>query len=758
MTSYVRQGEIGCPTLLRTLYVLIVYLVVGGTQALIPFTIILLEAGGVDEVDMPAALGTIPPEVLGWAAGSACLVLLLFLAMGVRMFHRRTFRSVWAGAQVRWGRWGRSMAGVVGVLAVVAALGSALGTRSVESTLFLTFGLVGVVAQALNVESFRGYLLQSLVARGGHWRIRGIPVTPFLLAGVFLLPGLALLFLLSESDIAHLPASFVSLYLTGCVLVPGLLILLDDGLERAVGVQTAIRGGAFLCVSLGVPALPVWAWGASAALAGVSAVVLWRKRIRTPTRLWSTLRHVLVRDARVPLKEEIEDERECRNCGTPLVGRYCHRCGQRHRTAKPSITMVAERIVDSVFEVDSRILRTVRLLFLRPGALSAHYFAGRRADFIPPIRLYLVASVVFFLPFAALVPTITADDNQVQVQVSEATVHRLADGTLTPEDVVRQARFTGSAALDSLPRDTTGTREEEAEDEIEDRFPDDVDERVNVVDLGADSLVVLAVSGLPDALYEAVADAETFDLTVQVRRSTLDSLNADRLTPEGVVQRGLFFGEAATDSLPTPSGPSGSRDGLNLAEMEDGIPSVVQRRVEVEDVRGDSLAVLQISDLSAEVYRAYVPANVRAAQHEETDEEDTALETVLRNLGQVMFLLMPMFALILSMVYLNEPYAHHIIFSLHVHSFAFFVVGVQLILELVGLPAGMLIAGRIVAGTVAFVYLIGAMRRAYGSTLLRTIGIVILTLFIYITIAAIVFGSTVGLLQEAGDQLPQGFL
>jgi hypothetical protein len=123
-----------------------------------------------------------------------------------------------------------------------------------------------------------------------------------------------------------------------------------------------------------------------------------------------------------------------------------------------------------------------------------------------------------------------------------------------------------------------------------------------------------------------------------------------------------------------------------------------------------------------------------------------------------MFLLMPLFALILSMVYLREPYAHHIIFSLHVHSFAFFVVGAQLIMEVIGLPTDVLLVGRFVVGTVAFVYLIGAMRRAYGSTLLRTIGIVILTLFIYMMIAAIVFGSTVGILQQAGDQLPQGFL
>ena len=760
MQSYVRQGEIGCPTLLRMMYVLILYVVVGGFHAIIPFTIILVEAGGVDEIDLPASLSTISPEVLGWAAGASSLVLLLFLAMGVRMFHRRTFRSVWAGPRVRWWRWAMSMAGAAGVLAVVWVLGWMLGTRSIASTLFLTFGLVGAVTQAVNVESFRGYMMQVLVSRAGHWRIGGVAVPPILLAGVFLLPGTMLLLLLNEVDIARVPASFVSLYVVGGIVVPGLLILLDDGLERAVGVQTIVRGGVLLVVCTGMPGLHAWAWGASIAVTIFGAVVLWRQRIRTPARLWARLRSVLVRDTRPSLEDEVESDGECRNCGTPLVGRYCHQCGQRHRTAKPSIKMVAERMVDSVFEVDSRILRTVRLLFLRPGALSSHYFAGRRADFIPPVRLYLVASVVFFLPFAALVPDITQDDeeNRVLIQVSETTVDRLVDGTLTPEDAVRRARHTGSAAIDSLPEDTTGARGEDAEDRMDDRFPDDLDERVDVVDLGADSRVVLAVSGLPDALYETVADEETVDATVQVRRSTLDSLTADQLTPEDMVRRGLFFSDAATDSLPpASSGLKGFSEGWSLADVEDSVPSVFKRRVDVEDVR-DSLVVLEISDIPAEVYRASVPPEVRAEQDEAEDDGRTALETVLRNLGQVMFLLMPLFALILSMVYLTEPYAHHIIFSLHVHSFAFFIIGVQLILELVGLPTGVLVLGRFVAGTAVFVYLIGAMRRAYGSTLLRTIGIVLLTLLIYITVAAFVFGSTVGILQRTRGRLPDGFL
>ncbi len=39
----------------------------------------------------------------------------------------------------------------------------------------------------------------------------------------------------------------------------------------------------------------------------------------------------------------------------------------------------------------------MRYLIGRPGALTREYFAGRRSSYLPPIRLYLIISVVFFL-------------------------------------------------------------------------------------------------------------------------------------------------------------------------------------------------------------------------------------------------------------------------------------------------------------------------------------------------------------------------
>jgi hypothetical protein len=50
-----------------------------------------------------------------------------------------------------------------------------------------------------------------------------------------------------------------------------------------------------------------------------------------------------------------------------------------------------------LFELDSRLWRTLIPLLARPGRLTRDYLEGRRARYMPPFRMYLVLSLVFFL-------------------------------------------------------------------------------------------------------------------------------------------------------------------------------------------------------------------------------------------------------------------------------------------------------------------------------------------------------------------------
>lgn len=68
----------------------------------------------------------------------------------------------------------------------------------------------------------------------------------------------------------------------------------------------------------------------------------------------------------------------------------------------PFKALAAEAIQESV-GLESRLAATVPPLLLHPGAVTTDYLAGRRARYSSPLRVYLVASLAYFLA-AALHP------------------------------------------------------------------------------------------------------------------------------------------------------------------------------------------------------------------------------------------------------------------------------------------------------------------------------------------------------------------
>lgn len=86
----------------------------------------------------------------------------------------------------------------------------------------------------------------------------------------------------------------------------------------------------------------------------------------------------------------------CTNCGARLTGRYCAQCGQAVAATDPTLRDVLHETIPELINVDGKVLRSIRQLFIRPGFLTREIFAGRRASYVAPIRLYLVCSVLFF--------------------------------------------------------------------------------------------------------------------------------------------------------------------------------------------------------------------------------------------------------------------------------------------------------------------------------------------------------------------------
>lgn len=93
----------------------------------------------------------------------------------------------------------------------------------------------------------------------------------------------------------------------------------------------------------------------------------------------------------------------CLNCGTVVTGRHCAQCGQAADVHVLSMKEVAGDVTHSLLHLDSRVWRTIRLLLRRPGELTREFVAGRHQLYIPPFRLYLAVSILYFA-LSALLP------------------------------------------------------------------------------------------------------------------------------------------------------------------------------------------------------------------------------------------------------------------------------------------------------------------------------------------------------------------
>lgn len=87
----------------------------------------------------------------------------------------------------------------------------------------------------------------------------------------------------------------------------------------------------------------------------------------------------------------------CANCGATLVGAWCHDCGQLAEDFHRSIVKLLGEVVEGLTHLDGRLWRTVPNLALKPGKLTRDYIHGHRAAQIPPLRLFLVVLLMFFV-------------------------------------------------------------------------------------------------------------------------------------------------------------------------------------------------------------------------------------------------------------------------------------------------------------------------------------------------------------------------
>ncbi|MCJ8211242.1 DUF3667 domain-containing protein [Mucilaginibacter sp. RS28] len=291
------------------------------------------------------------------------------------------------------------------------------------------------------------------------------------------------------------------------------------------------------------------------------------------------------------MKKHYRHENDCLNCGTILEGKFCHHCGQENLQIKENFGHLMNHAISDYFHFDHQFFHTLKPLLFKPGKLTNEYMAGRRVQYLHPIKMYIFISLVFFVLFFK---KNAHEGEKTEVKHKKVTKEQIDSA----KRVIENAPILGSATKEII---TKRLDEGERRDSIKKaKHKNNIeDEDVDDGFVKADFSDVVETDKYPN--YEAY-------------------LAAQKKLPEN------------------------KQDGFikNL---------IVRKKFDYKKKGGDPKEAIE--------------------------------EEVKHNVPKMMFLLLPIFALILSIAFRKNRkyYVEHLIFSFHLHCFVFLFLSVSMLLQ-----------------------------------------------------------------------------
>lgn len=97
------------------------------------------------------------------------------------------------------------------------------------------------------------------------------------------------------------------------------------------------------------------------------------------------------------MSRHLRKENDCLNCGSLVDGRYCSHCGQENVVPRERLSYIlADFLGGFLVSFDNKFFKSVVPLLFRPGLLTNHYNAGKRASYVHPFKLYIFISIFYF--------------------------------------------------------------------------------------------------------------------------------------------------------------------------------------------------------------------------------------------------------------------------------------------------------------------------------------------------------------------------
>ncbi|MEP6936674.1 MAG: DUF3667 domain-containing protein [Chthoniobacterales bacterium] len=373
----------------------------------------------------------------------------------------------------------------------------------------------------------------------------------------------------------------------------------------------------------------------------------------------------------------------CENCGAALVGEYCAQCGQHAIDYRRSLLRVLIDAADSFLNWDTKFLKSVGVLLAKPWKLTNDFNAGRRARYVHPLRLYLLASIGFFL-IAKLVNL--TPQGRVELKPEDRAELNAALGKLAAPDSPLTAEQ--RAKIEAARTRWSGTA-----------GPLEADDRVE----------------LENALRKLPRWSPKRELKPK-ERAKLDAA-LDRI-PE---------------TTPKPAGPNPED---KPADKSAAGPAASPKLINISTNWGKTKTP----------FATWMETRIKEKVGEDGTKAKLFLGTLRGNIPTMMLCCIPLFAFVLKVLYFRQRrfYVEHLVYALHIHTFAYLSV---VLITLIGMAAArwsdsarVLVVVFLSCLVVVQVFL--SIRRVYGQRWFFTALKFVLGGFAYLLILISAVGTT----------------
>lgn len=420
----------------------------------------------------------------------------------------------------------------------------------------------------------------------------------------------------------------------------------------------------------------------------------------------------------------------CANCETKLEGPVCHMCGQVDNEYHRPVHGLFSEVVEGLFALDGRVARTLPALLLFPGRITRAFLKGKRMRYMPPFRLYIIASLLFFLlvPLSGNLGDMADgvqegwnnyEPNGIDLSAARLEIEeQVAAGTMTEEEA--------EYALQALERIGFSTGRDP---ETQDTLVTDTDSGAifHLTPLGPKRLEGSETPTNPDKVAAADFSLPAVEAPETVVADKLEAAaaNADASNPGGVSLVASPDGRIGTAFDPFQSNVSGNNIRQFFAPEDFGEPAP------------QTIWPLEM--------RRYLGERFAHVAEDPGDWLEAAADWVPR----VMFAMVPVYALLLGLVYVWRRgfYLYdHMIVSLHFHAALFLSMAILSKASLL-IGAGWSILAMIVYSNL---YLYKLHRTVYErgrfQSLVRTLTLTMLYGFVLLLGVFVVFmlGAVIG--------------